>query len=215
MVVSSPPSGSAFPKGITTVNSTATDSSGNTATCSFTVTVVDMQAPTIACPANVTAVTTGTATCATVNYPAPSASDNCPGVTVVCTPPAGTCFPRGTTTVTCTATDTSGNAASCAFTVTIFDVCLQDDSVASRVVLANSLTGEYRFCCGGTTYSGVGNVIVKGNIVAIESSTGTRRVMLKVDKGIKVGTASLQSPPGQMVCTIKDSNTANNSCACQ
>ncbi|HOX57104.1 MAG TPA: immunoglobulin domain-containing protein [Candidatus Paceibacterota bacterium] len=39
-VVSEPPSGSTFPAGVTTVNCTATDASGNTNSCSFTVTVV-------------------------------------------------------------------------------------------------------------------------------------------------------------------------------
>lgn len=38
-IVSSPPSGSLFPIGVTTVNSTATDAAGNTATCSFLVIV--------------------------------------------------------------------------------------------------------------------------------------------------------------------------------
>jgi hypothetical protein len=40
-VVSNPPSGSSFPLGTTTVVSTATDSAGNTANCSFTVTVTN------------------------------------------------------------------------------------------------------------------------------------------------------------------------------
>ncbi len=39
-VVSTPASGSTFPVGTTTVNSTATDAVGNTASCSFTVTVL-------------------------------------------------------------------------------------------------------------------------------------------------------------------------------
>jgi hypothetical protein len=39
-VVSEPPSGSAFPVGVTTVQCTATDASGNTNACNFTVTVV-------------------------------------------------------------------------------------------------------------------------------------------------------------------------------
>jgi predicted outer membrane repeat protein len=42
-----PPSGSAFPKGTTTVIATATDTSGNTATRSFTVTVANNQPPAI------------------------------------------------------------------------------------------------------------------------------------------------------------------------
>jgi hypothetical protein len=42
-----------------------------------------------------------------------------PAPDLVCTPPSGSRFPRGTTLVTCTATDFSGNAASCEFTVTV------------------------------------------------------------------------------------------------
>ena len=40
-VVCNPPSGSAFPVGVTTVTCTATDAAGNTAECSFTVRVFD------------------------------------------------------------------------------------------------------------------------------------------------------------------------------
>jgi uncharacterized repeat protein (TIGR01451 family) len=215
-VVSSPPSGSTFPKGTTTVTATATDASGNTASCSFTVTVVDTQAPVITCPANITATpATPSDPCVTVNYPPPTATDNCPGVTVACVPPSGTCFPTGTTTVTCTATDASGNTASCSFSVIVFNVCLQDNSVPSRVVLANSLTGDYRFCCGATVFTGTGTVSVKGNIITIQHNSGNRRVLIKVDKSVKVGSASLQSPPGVMVCTITDTNITNNSCVCQ
>ena len=43
-----PPSGSAFPVGVTTVNCTATDTSGNSNTCTFTVTVQDTTAPVVA-----------------------------------------------------------------------------------------------------------------------------------------------------------------------
>jgi len=42
-----PTSGSFFPVGVTTVNAKATDAAGNTATCSFTVTVNDVEPPVI------------------------------------------------------------------------------------------------------------------------------------------------------------------------
>ncbi|HWC75866.1 MAG TPA: hypothetical protein VG778_00295, partial [Blastocatellia bacterium] len=109
----------------------------------------------------------------------------------------------------------SGNTASCSFSVIVFNVCLQDNSVPSRVVLANSLTGDYRFCCGATVFTGTGTVSVKGNIITIQHNSGNRRVLIKVDKSVKVGSASLQSPPGVMVCTITDTNITNNSCVCQ
>ena len=111
-----PPSGSTFAKGITVVTCTASDGSGNTANCTFNVTVNDTTAPTITCPPN-QSKTSSVPT--VVNYPAPTASDNCPGVTSSCAPPSGSVFALGTTTVTCTATDTAGNSASCTFTVTV------------------------------------------------------------------------------------------------
>jgi hypothetical protein len=56
------PSGSTFPVGVTTINVTATNTCG-TASCSFTVTVVDVQAPVITTqPANRTVCTVGSAT---------------------------------------------------------------------------------------------------------------------------------------------------------
>jgi hypothetical protein len=44
------------------------------------------------------------------------------GVPVTCEPPSGSLFPIGETTVTCTATDPSGNVATATFTVTVEDV---------------------------------------------------------------------------------------------
>ena len=44
-LVSSRPSGSTFPVGMTTVTNTATDASGNTSSCTFTVTVTDTAKP--------------------------------------------------------------------------------------------------------------------------------------------------------------------------
>src|SRR4029078_59260 len=84
-------------------------------------TVVDNQSPTFpnGCPASTTVTTAGN--CAIVTYPNPAIADNCPGATVVCSPSSGTCFPTGTTTVTCTATDaaTVPNSSTCMFTVTV------------------------------------------------------------------------------------------------
>lgn len=116
-----PDSDSAFPKGTTTVNCTATDAATNTAKCSFTVTVEDNEKPTISCPANLTQSTALGQCSAVVDYPPPTASDNCPGVITSCTPPSSSTFSKGTTTVTCTATDASGNTASCSFSVTVED----------------------------------------------------------------------------------------------
>ena len=216
-VVCNPLSGSFFPVGTTTV--TCTTAAGPS--CTFTVTVQDTQPPSITCPPNQTGVTDQNACpspgCQIVNFPPPVASDNCPGVAVVCNPPTGSCFPIGSTTVTCTATDSSGNTATCSFSVTVFDVALQDDSNPSIILLWNSITGQYRFCCSGTTFTGVGTSIVKGCVFTLQHNPADRRVLGLVDKSVHRGTASIQSPPGTIRCTITDRNTLNdtNLTSCQ
>jgi hypothetical protein len=148
----SPAPGSTFPKGTTTVTCTASDSFGNTSQpCSFTITVNDMQPPTLTC----SDISGGAAASCPIAIAAPSsftgtASDNCDGtVTPVCVPPSGSPFPGGSTTVICTATDTSGNVGSCSFTVSEFSFCLQDEANAGNVVLVNAQTGDFSFCCLG------------------------------------------------------------------
>jgi hypothetical protein len=70
-------SGSFFPKGTTTITVTATNVCGTT-TCSFTITVVDNQPPTITCPANVTVNNTPGLCSGVATFPLPTALDNCP-----------------------------------------------------------------------------------------------------------------------------------------
>lgn len=118
-VVCTPPSGSSFAIGVTTVNCVATDGGGLSATCSFTVTINDFQPITVSCPANVT-VTASAGNCSpVVNYPAPTVIDNCPGASVRCAPPSGSTFPLGVTNVLCTGTDAKGVQATCGFTVNV------------------------------------------------------------------------------------------------
>jgi hypothetical protein len=65
-------------------------------------------------------VTATSAQGATATYDAPTATDDVDGdVPVRCTPESGTVFPLGTTTVTCTATDSRGNTATASFKVSV------------------------------------------------------------------------------------------------
>ena len=116
-------SGDLFPVGVTTVTYTATDASGNTTLCSFTVTVTDPEAPVISgCPSDITVNNDFNMCGASVTWIVPVASDNCPGVTLTASHLPGTVFPVGTTTVTYVATDAGGNTDTCTFTVTVNDV---------------------------------------------------------------------------------------------
>jgi|GEM_PF-1142410 len=116
-------SGAAFPRGVTTNVWRATDASGNTATCSFTVTVNDTQAPTITCPANIVRSNDPGQCGATVTYTLPTFSDNCPGAvrTQIGGLASGAFYPIGTTTNTFRVTDAAGNSSTCSFTVTVND----------------------------------------------------------------------------------------------
>ena len=122
-VVCQPASGFAFPKGVTHVTCTAADDAGNSTSCGFDVTVRDMEKPRIACPGDLSfAADSGQCSRANVNYPAATATDNCDAnPPIVCNPASGSTFFVGTTAVTCTATDSSGNSASCTFTITVVD----------------------------------------------------------------------------------------------
>jgi len=114
------PSGAASsPLGRTELTFSAMDRSGNSSSCQSSVTVVDTTAPTISCPAPVTAECTGSAS-ARVATGAPTASDVCSAVTV--SGPSGTAsYPLGTTALTFSASDRTGNTSSCQSSVTVVD----------------------------------------------------------------------------------------------
>ncbi len=110
--------GDPFPVGTTVVTATATDDAGNaSAPCQLSVVVVDTTPPLLVCPADRTAQGNGSVA---VQFPAPDVSDaGTPIPTVTSTHQSGELFPQGSTVVRFTATDASGNAASCAMTVTV------------------------------------------------------------------------------------------------
>jgi len=113
-----PASGSAFPVGITTVVAKATDAAGNTGSNSFTVTVRDTTPPVVIVPSNIVAEATGPSGAVVTFFT--SATDLVSGsVATISTPPSGSVFPLGATTVVTTATDAAGNSAGASFTVTV------------------------------------------------------------------------------------------------
>ncbi|MBL4593542.1 MAG: HYR domain-containing protein, partial [Flavobacteriales bacterium] len=126
-------SGTIFNVGVTNVNYTVTDFFGNSSNCTFTVTVIDNEAPAISCPPNVNTNNDVGICGAIVNGIAPTiVSDNCvidsvnytlTGVTIGSglNDVSGSVFNVGITTVIYTITDVSGNTSSCNFTVTVTD----------------------------------------------------------------------------------------------
>jgi CSLREA domain-containing protein len=164
----SPPSGSTFPKGSTMVTCSATAGSS----CPFTVTVNDTQPPTITCPANLTQSTDPGQCTAVVTFSNPTVNDNCPGVgSPVCAPPSGSTFPLGTTTVTCTVSDASGNPASCNFTVTVTPriTCPGDINVATAASCPIQTSAPVSFTVTASNCPGVTLLCKDQNGVVVTS----------------------------------------------
>jgi len=115
-----PSSGTAFPLGTFTVYCYAQDLAGNLAQATFDVTVRDTTAPVLFVSPFVDAEATSAAG-AYVTFSV-SASDN---VAIAsgpsCTPASGSAFPLGSTSVLCSAADTSGNVGYANFTVLVRD----------------------------------------------------------------------------------------------
>jgi hypothetical protein len=144
-----PASGSTFALGPTTVNCGATDQAGNTGSAAFDVDVVDTTPPALTPPANVTAEATAVLT--GVNIGSATATDFFPASMTNDAPAAG--FLLGTTLVTWTAADTSGNVATATQQVTVVDttsplltapsdVTAEANAVVSTVVIGTAAASD-------------------------------------------------------------------------
>ncbi len=126
--IQDPPAGTQIGLGVTVVTVTIADHGTpsvsscppNSTTFTVAITVEDQAAPAVTCPENRSVPADPGLEGAYVTYPAGSAQDNCgASPPVTCTPPSGSFFPIGVTTVTCSATDEAGNVGECTFTVTV------------------------------------------------------------------------------------------------
>ncbi|HIB92505.1 TPA: HYR domain-containing protein, partial [Candidatus Poribacteria bacterium] len=116
------PSGTTFPTGMTTVSISTEDLYGNTATASFTVTVLDQQEPTLmGMPAAITLTAEPGICTAAATWVEPTASDNCSVSTFGSDFLSGHQFSIGSTPVTYTAIDSGGNVSEASFVVTVTD----------------------------------------------------------------------------------------------
>ncbi|KAJ8041072.1 Hyalin [Holothuria leucospilota] len=145
-------SGSFFGTGSTTVTYTFVDPSGNSASCSFEITIIEVDRirPFVTCPEDVTRtieiLTGGT----TVSFAEATATDNSGTATLASRSHSpGSFFVTGSTTVTYTFVDPSGNSASCSFEITIIEV----DRIRPVVTCPDDITRTIEILTGGTTVS--------------------------------------------------------------
>lgn len=97
--------------------------------------------------------------------------------TVVCTPPSGSIFPVGTTTVSCTATDSAGNSTTATFTVTVVLLAPVDTTAPSIVVDVTGTLGNDGWYTGDVTVTWT----VTDGESAIGSQTGCDEVTISTD----------------------------------
>ena len=149
------------------------------------LTVADLVAPNINCPAPITASCTGPAGAA-VNFSATATDDCDPSPTINCVPASGSTFAPGTTLVQCTARDASGNTSSCSFNVTV-----QDNAVAGLTITSDgsSVTISWPQSC--TTYTleakDVLDVLVDWNAAggSVQAVGSNYQVVLPIGAGNK------------------------------
>ena len=105
-----------FPAGTHTV--TITDANGCKTTASFTILSLDSEAPALNCPGSI--IICGADI---VTYPLPTVTDNCaptsPKPVLISGLPSGSPFKDGVTTQVFSATDLTGNSATCSFNITV------------------------------------------------------------------------------------------------
>jgi hypothetical protein len=108
-----------------------------------------------------------------VTFTSPTANDTCEGAkTVTCTPPSGSMFPIGTTTVYCETSDSQGNPANASFDVVVTPLGICDTPV---VTITSPASGSVFAMGAAVTFTGsftggdgpfTAQWIVDGNVIA-------------------------------------------------
>jgi hypothetical protein len=204
VVTQSPAIGSAVSSvGTTTITLTATDAAGNASTCNFDVNRVDTTLPTITCPAAQTLVLSATCAGVLADYRSlATIADNCTAsgsLVVTQSPAVGTAVSGvGTTVITLTVTDASGNSANCTFNVNRVDTTLPTITCPAAQTLVLSAT------CAG--------VLADYRSLATIADNCTASGSLVVTQSPAVGTAV--SGVGTTVITLTVTDASGNSANC-
>jgi hypothetical protein len=200
-----------YPLGQTMLGFQATDVSGNTAVCSFIVSVVDNTAPVISCPTNIV-VCQGNAA-GTIGLTA-TATDNCPGSIAIAQNgnwQPGDIYPVGQTSLGFKATDGANNTAECVFTVTVN---------ANPAITVDATNNQTVNLSNGSIFITVANGPVAAiqwkkdgqNFSTSEDLTGLTAGTYVVEITTATGCTTISAPIsiGVTNCTLTSSVTATN-----
>jgi len=201
--------GSVFPMGTSTVTYTATDDCNNTAVCSFIINVTDDEPPVITTCAT-DKILSADSNCE-VQVPdltvEVAAYDNCsPPVVISQQPAAATFISAGTTQVTLTVTDGSGNTAFCYADITVIDdtaPVLTGIDTTAYIGPGNTVTIDSSFVFSATTSfdnCGISSVTIDINTFDCSMlGPNTVNIIAYDEAG--------NSTPGTAVVTVSDTNT--------
>ena len=197
-VTFAPPSGTRFPLGSTPVTATAQDSSGNTTSVTFDVTVVDSTPPVLMSPGNL--VLEATSPQGALAAVAVRAHDLVSGdVGVSLSHDLSNPFPLGTTTVTAVASDDFDNTATLTFNVTVVDTKPPVLSLpANQSLETNNAAGVV------PTFSASARDIVSGNVeVTLTPSSGTRFALGATTVAATAADAAGNKATGSFIVTVR------------
>ena len=206
---------SSFPLGTTIVNWTANDINGNSSSIQQVVIVADSSKPVIVPPAAITVATNDGCGASGINLSMPVVSDNC-GVIASINNNAPAVFPLGTTIVTWTVADTSGNTSTATQSVTVIDtlkpvVYLQASNISLGVKGISSSQTPYLLPSKkglkftsiltvgdtvGSTYRMVG---IPDGLGAYDNNDGTFTLLMNHELGNTVGINRAHGAKGAFV----------------
>ena len=219
VVTTSIAQGGVFPVGVSSVTYQASDAAGNTASCSFSVTVEDREAPVIHCDANKTQSTDAGVCGATVQYSNATSTDNCGSTvqrTVGASAVSGSVFSVGATEIGFQAHDLAGNSAVCSTFVTIDDqtdpvvTCPEDMTVNRSVGLC---TGQVTFttpvgtdaCAATTARTRRSSIWGSGNTTVVLNIGSTQLEYTSQDASGNIGSC-------HFTITVLDNNNPHITC---
>jgi len=197
------PSGSMFPVGVNTVAYTATDSSGNTAVCSFTITVTDNELPMAVCQDITIQLDANGDAMIVVGDVDGGSTDNCGVASTSIDIDTFDCSDVGPNDVTLTVTDVNGNVSTCIAVVTVedvtppvavcMDITVQLDSTGTVTILGSDVAGTSTDACGIASYdldidtfdcSNVGPNTVTVTVTDVNGNVSTCTAVVTVEDNV-------------------------------
>ncbi|MBN2166455.1 MAG: HYR domain-containing protein [Marinilabiliaceae bacterium] len=187
--------GNQFPIGTTTVTYTAADAYGRSTTSNFTVTVTDDEKPDInGLPDNIIVNNDEGQSYATVSWAMPTAIDNVGVDSIGSDYVSGCQFPIGTTTVTYTASDTSGNSTSASFTITVNNLTSISNTKSKIITVSPNPSENF------ITLSGINET----SKVSIITMNGLEIISKTIEANESISIEHLQKGFYSIIVTFKD-----------